>query len=230
MFGRVMTSRSAHDMYMALKYLYGDFSIWDDGKFKKEDDHMEMVHEDVEHDHNLAIVEDCSTSWSSDDDERSTTSSLDKVDDDAPSDANGDATPYTLDGNDDGSCSDDIATTSSSTTSHCFMSQGDTNVSNTNVIDLDAYKELLDRFGSMIKALEKEMAKIKKLKNENSFLKKSCEQQKHLLYVTTCLHEELKLAHEELSIAHDNLVQNHAFVTNKLSNEEIKTSESSSHG
>jgi hypothetical protein len=84
-FGRVMTSRSAHDMWMALKYLYGDFSIWDDGKFK-EDDHMEMVHEDVEHDHNLVIVEDCSTSWSSDDDERSTTSSLDKVDDDASSD------------------------------------------------------------------------------------------------------------------------------------------------
>jgi hypothetical protein len=38
------------------------------------------------------------------------------------------------------------------------------------------------------------------------------------------------LAHEELSVAHDNLVQDHDFLTNKLSNEEIKTSESSSHG
>ena len=38
------------------------------------------------------------------------------------------------------------------------------------------------------------------------------------------------MAHEELSVAHDNLVQDHAFLTNKLSNEEIKTSESSSHG
>ena len=28
-------------------------------------------------------------------------------------------------------------------------------VSNVNVIDLDSYEELLDRFGSMIKALEK---------------------------------------------------------------------------
>ena len=38
------------------------------------------------------------------------------------------------------------------------------------------------------------------------------------------------MAHEELSVTHDNLVQDHAFLTNKLSNEEIKTSESSSHG
>ena len=44
------------------------------------------AHECVEHDHNLVIVEDCSTSWSSDDDDdRSTISSLDKVDDDATS-------------------------------------------------------------------------------------------------------------------------------------------------
>ena len=66
--------------------------------------------------------------------------------------------------------------------------------------------------GCMIKALEKEMAKTEKLKNENSFLKKTCEQQKHLLYVTTCSHEELKLAREELSVTHDNLVQNHAML------------------
>ena len=74
------------------------------------------------------------------------------------------------------------------------------------------------------------MAKTEKLKNENSFLKNTCEQQKHLLYVTTCSHEELKLAHEELSVAHDNLVQDHAFLTKELSNEKSKTSESSSHG
>jgi hypothetical protein len=34
------------------------------------------------------------------------------------------------------------------------MSQGDTKVSNVNVIDIDSY-ELLDRFGCVIKALEK---------------------------------------------------------------------------
>ena len=51
------------------------------------------------------------------------------------------------------------------------MSQGDTKVSNANVIDLDLYEELLDRFGTMIKALKKKMAKIEKLRNENSFLK-----------------------------------------------------------
>ena len=170
------------------------------------------------------IVEDCSTSWSSDDDDRSTTSSLDKIDD-ATSVTNDDATPCTLDGYDDGSCPDDIATTSSPTSPHCFMSQGDTKVSNANVVDhVDSYDELVDRLASMTMSLEKEMAKIEKLKNENSFLKKICEQQKHLLYVTTCSHEELKLAHEELSVAHDNLVQDHAFLTNKFSIEETKTS------
>ena len=61
-------------------------------------------------------------------------------------------------------------------------------------------------------------------------LRAYAEQQKHLLYVISCSHEELKLDHDELSVAHDNLVKDHAFLTNKLSNEEIKTSESSSHG
>jgi hypothetical protein len=67
------------------------------------------------------------------------------------------------------------------------------------------------------------------LESENSFLKYSCEQQKHLLYVITCLHEELKLSHEELSVAHKNLVQDHVFLTNRIYGEEIKTSENSSH-
>jgi hypothetical protein len=116
----------------------------DDDEPKKE------AHEDVEHRHNSMIVEDCSTSRSSDDDKRSTTSSLDKVDDDASTNANDDATPCTLDGDNDGSCPDDMATLSSSTTSHCFMSQGDTKVSNANVIDLDSYEELLDKFCCMI--------------------------------------------------------------------------------
>jgi len=74
------------------------------------------------------------------------------------------------------------------------------------------------------------MAKTSKLKNENSFLKTTHEQQKHLLYVTTCSHEELKLALEELCVAHDNLVQDHAFLTKKLCSEETNTSESSSFG
>ena len=110
------------------------------------------------------------------------------------------------------------------------MSQGDTKVSNANMIDLNSYEKLLDRYGSMINALENEMAKTSKLENENSFLKNTCEQQKHLLYVTTCSHEELKLAHEELSVAHDNLVKDHVFLTKELSNGKTKTSESSSHG
>jgi hypothetical protein len=161
---------TACELWEAINRLYGDSTSDDD--IVKEDDPKEEVHESVEHDHDLGIVEDCSISWSSDDnDDRSTTSSLDKVEDDASSVANDDATPCTPDSGDDGSCPHDIATTSSPTTSHCFMSQGDTKVSNANMIDLDSYEELLDRFGSKIKALEKEMAKTKKLRNENSFLK-----------------------------------------------------------
>jgi hypothetical protein len=76
------------------------------------------------------VVEDCSTSWSNDD--GSTISSLDKVDDDVSSNANDDANLCTLNG--DRSCPDDIATISSSTTSHCFMSQGDTEVQNAKVL------------------------------------------------------------------------------------------------
>ena len=108
------------------------------------------MHECVEHDHNLVIVKDCSTSWSSDDD-RPTTSSLDKVDDDATSVASDDATPCTLDGN-DGSCSshDEDATTCSPTTPHCLMSQGDTKVSNDDVVDhVDSYDELISRLASI---------------------------------------------------------------------------------
>jgi hypothetical protein len=77
------------------------------------------------------------------------------------------------------------------------------------------------RLASMTMSLENGKAKTLKLENENSFLKNTCEQQKHLLYVISCSHEELKLNHEELSIAHDNLVQEHAFLTKELSNEKI---------
>jgi hypothetical protein len=129
-----------------------------------DDDPKLEAHKDVEHDHNLVIVENCSTSWSSDDDDRSTTSSLDKIDDDTSSDANDNATPCTLDGDDDGSCSDDIATTSPSITPHCFMSQGDIKVSNTNVVDhVDSYDEIVSRLASMTMSLENEKVKTIKL-------------------------------------------------------------------
>jgi ribulose kinase len=167
-FRRVWDLESAHDMWMALQAFFGDFSTSDDREFNKEDDHKEEAHKCDKHDHNLVIMEDCSTSWSSDDDDDSTIRSLDKIDDDATSDVNDDATPCTLVVDDDDGYESDVST-SSSTTSHCFMSQGDTKVSNANVIDLDSYEELLDRFGSMIKALEKEMAKTKKLKNKTLF-------------------------------------------------------------
>ena len=85
----------------SINRLYGDSSTYEDD-IVKEDDPKEEAHEDVEHEHNLVIVENCSTSWLSDDDDRSSTSSLDKIDNNASSDAIDDSTPCTLD--DDGSC------------------------------------------------------------------------------------------------------------------------------
>ncbi|KAG0529790.1 hypothetical protein BDA96_05G127400 [Sorghum bicolor] len=224
-FGEIIDMKTAHEIWVFLNEKNRVISDDDDDMLKVE------AHEDVEHDHNTVVVEDCSTSWSSDDDDRSTTSSLDKIDDDATSEANDDTTSCTLDGEDDGSCSshDYDATTSPSTTPHSFMSQGDTKVYNANVVDhVVSYDELVSRLARMTMSLEHEKAKTLKLENENSFLKTTCEQQKHLLYVTTCSHEELKLIHEELCVTHDNLVLDHAFLTKKLYNEEIKTSESSS--
>ncbi|OQU77718.1 hypothetical protein SORBI_3009G092850 [Sorghum bicolor] len=131
-FDRINSKGTAYEMWESIKHTFGDSSTWDDGKFKKEEPKVE-IHEVVEHDHNMVVVEDCSTSWSSDGDDGATTRSLDKDDDDATSDANDDATLCTLDDKDDGYESD--ASTSSSTTSpHCFMSHGDTKVSIGDVI------------------------------------------------------------------------------------------------
>ena len=200
-------------MWMALQAFYGDSSTWDNGKFKKEDEPKKEAHECVEHDHNLVIVEDCSTSWSSDDnDDRSTTSSLDKVDDDATSVAHEDSTSSTLDGDldDDGSClgHDCDATTSSSPSPHCFMSQDDIKVSNDNVVDhVDSYDELVSRLASMTMSLENEKAKTLKLENENSFLKNSCEEHKKLLDAFKSSHDELKLNHETLLASYNELLE-----------------------
>ena len=146
-------------------------NIWE---FSNDDDKgtKEEAHECAEHDHNLVIVEDCSTSWSSDDDDdRSTTSSLDKVDDDASSDAHDDTTPCTLDGDNGGSCFDDDCDATTSSSPHCFMSQGDTKVQNANVDDyVDSYDELVSRLASMTMSLENEKAKTIKLEKENPFL------------------------------------------------------------
>jgi hypothetical protein len=118
-FGEIIDMKTAHEIWSYLNEKYGTVSVVDDAKPKEE------AHECVEHDHNLVIVEDCSTSRSSDDDDDYTTRSLDKIDDDATRDANDDATPCTLDGDDNASCSgyESDASSSSRTTSHCFMSQ-----------------------------------------------------------------------------------------------------------
>ncbi|OQU81580.1 hypothetical protein SORBI_3006G079650 [Sorghum bicolor] len=163
-FGEIMDMKSAHEIWSYLNEKYGAITKEDD--VKKVD-----AREDVEHDHNTVVVEDCSTSWSSEDE-------------------------------DDGYESD--ASTSSSTSSHSSMSHGDGKVSIGGVI-VDCDDPNFELVCRLTKALRNVMAKTSKLKNENSFLKTTCEQQKHLLYVTTCSHEELTLVHEELCVTHDNL-------------------------
>ncbi|KAG0523227.1 hypothetical protein BDA96_07G105700, partial [Sorghum bicolor] len=170
LFDRINSKGTAYEMWESIKHTFGDSSTWDDGKFKKEEPKVE-IHEDVEHNHNKVVVEDCSTSWSSEDE-------------------------------DDGYESD--ASTSSSTSSHSSMSHGDGKVSIGGVI-VDCDDPNFELVCRLTKALRNEIAKTSKLKNENSFPKTTCEQQNHLLYVTTCSHEELKLVHEELCVTHDNL-------------------------
>ena len=64
------------------------------------------------------------------------------------------------------------------------MSQGDTKVSNVNMVDhVDSYDELVDKLASMTMSLENEKAKTLKLENENLFLKNSCEDHKHLMFL-----------------------------------------------
>jgi hypothetical protein len=75
---------------------------------------------------------------------------------------------------------------------------------------IDSYDELVSRLASMTMSLENEKAKSLKLENENSFLKNSCEEHKHLLYVLKSSHAELNLTHETLLISHEELLEQHA--------------------
>jgi hypothetical protein len=78
------------------------------------------------------------------------------------------------------------------------MSQGDTKVENDNVVDhIDSYDELVSRLASMTMSLENEKAKNVELEKENSFLKNSSEQLDHLLHVSKCSLDKLKVNHEE---------------------------------
>ena len=105
-------------------------------------------------------------------------------DDDASSNAHDDTTSCTLDGNDDGSCFDDDCDATTSPSPHCLMSQGDTKVQNANVVHhVDSYDGLVSKLASMTMSLENEKAKTLKLENENLFLKNSCEEHKHLMFL-----------------------------------------------
>ena len=48
------------------------------------------------------------------------------------------------------------------------------------------------------------------MENENSFVKNSCEEHKHLLDVLKSSHGELKLTHETLLTSHEELLEQHA--------------------
>ena len=86
---------------------------------------------------------------------------------------------------------------------------------------VDSYDELVSRLASMTMSLENERAKTLKLKNENSFLKNSCEDHKHLLDV-------LKSSHVELLVSHEELLEQHASLIKAFS-KKLKKNESSSH-
>lgn len=152
-------------------------------------DKSKDVHEGGENINDKEVVGECyySSEKSSDDDNISTQYSLD----------------------DDCSCSsyESDASTSPSSSPHCFMSQGDRKVYNANVVDHSySYDKLVDRLASMNMHFKNKKAKTIKLEEQNSFLKNACEQQKYLLYVISCSHEELKLTHEKLNVAHENLI------------------------
>ena len=110
------------------------------------------------------------------------------------------------------------------------MSQGDTKVSNANVVDhVDSYDELVSRLASMIMSLENEKAKTMKLENKNSFLKNSCEEHKKLPDVLKSSRGELKLTHETLLASHEELLEQHASLIKAFS-KKLKNNESSSYG
>ena len=51
LFYKVNHKGTAHELWESIKHTFDDSSMWDDGKFKKEE-----AHERVEHDHNLVTV------------------------------------------------------------------------------------------------------------------------------------------------------------------------------
>ena len=66
-----------------------------------------------------------------------------------------------------------------------------------------------------------------KLENENSFLRNSCEEHKHLLDVLKSSHE-LKLTNETLLASHEELLEQYASLI-KVFSKKLKKNESSSH-
>ena len=68
-----------------------------------------------------------------------------------------------------------------------------------------------------------------KLEKENSFLKNSCADHKHLLNVLKSSYDELKLTHEKLLVSHEELLVKHASLIKAFS-KKLKNNESSSHG
>ena len=66
------------------------------------------------------------------------------------------------------------------------------------------------------------------MENENSFVKNSCEEHKHLLDVLKSSHDELKLTHEKLFVSHEELLEQHASLIKAFS-KKLKNNESSSH-
>ena len=76
--GEIMDLKSTREIWSYLNDKYGAVSDDDDIEPKEE------AHEDFEHDHNIVVMKDCSTSWSSDGDDDTTMRSPDKDEDVTP--------------------------------------------------------------------------------------------------------------------------------------------------
>jgi FtsZ-binding cell division protein ZapB len=170
-FYKVHKLKSAHDMWMKLQEISQESNM-----------------ENVDCIDDLVILDDCSTSSSSNGDSYSISSSHDQIDNSF-------------------SYAHVDEFTSPSSSPHCLMAKGNTKVKFDDSDDDNddheyTYDELVEMLKGMHKYVDKSEYEITTLKKENSSLKDLCEELKRS-------HEELEKSHENLKLSHENLSETH---------------------
>jgi hypothetical protein len=163
-FYKVHKLKSAHDMWMKLQEISQESNM-----------------ENVDCIDDLVILDDCSTSSSSNGDSYSISSSHDQIDNSF-------------------SYAHVDEFTSPSSSPHCLMAKGNTKVKFDDSDDDNddheyTYDELVEMLKGMHKYVDKSEYEITTLKKENSSLKDLC--------------EELEKSHENLKLSHENLSETH---------------------